>query len=129
MCTLKWMTYILICYRSAFLLADCELAFAFIVRDNDMSKEKLYSFTLDRDSFSEQPPKTEVLNCICKNLAIVLCRPDIVSSYFIIFIWPQFQLHYITLQLVLVLFCVFYSPDCPVAGYKVMQVHESELFL
>ncbi|XP_012943637.1 protein ECT2 [Aplysia californica] len=51
---------------------DCGQAFALIVRDSAVTKEKLYSFTMDADV-----SKSEVLNSICKNLAIVLCRPDI----------------------------------------------------
>ncbi|KAI8772584.1 protein ECT2-like isoform X1 [Biomphalaria glabrata] len=52
---------------------DCRLAFGLICKDSAQTKEKLYSFTLAMDDIS----KNEVLTCICKNLAIVLCRPDI----------------------------------------------------
>ncbi|KAH9491795.1 Protein T2, partial [Bulinus truncatus] len=52
---------------------DCRLAFGLICKDSAQTKEKLFSFTLAMDDFS----KAEVLTCICKNLAIVLCRPDI----------------------------------------------------
>ncbi|CAG5118270.1 unnamed protein product [Candidula unifasciata] len=52
---------------------DCCLAFGLICRDSVQAKEKLYSFTLDTDDVS----KEEILTTICKNLAIVICRPDI----------------------------------------------------
>ncbi|CAL1534006.1 unnamed protein product, partial [Lymnaea stagnalis] len=52
---------------------DCRLAFGLICKDSAQTKEKLYSFTLAMDDMS----KAEVLTSICKNLAIVLCRPDI----------------------------------------------------
>lgn len=57
------------------LILDCCLAFALVCRDCTQLKEKLYSFTLDTDDVS----KEEILTTICKNLAIVICRPDIVS--------------------------------------------------
>ncbi|XP_059171147.1 protein ECT2-like [Physella acuta] len=52
---------------------DCQMAFGLICRDSGQAKEKLYSFTLAMEEMS----KAEVLTSICKNLAIVLCRPDI----------------------------------------------------
>ncbi|BFZ06676.1 hypothetical protein BsWGS_09714 [Bradybaena similaris] len=52
---------------------DCCLAFGLVCRDCTQPKEKLYSFTLDTDDIS----KEDILTTICKNLAIVICRPDI----------------------------------------------------
>lgn len=52
---------------------ECRLAFGLICRDSSQSTESLYTFTLAMEELS----KEELLTTICKNLAIVLCRPDI----------------------------------------------------
>ncbi|GFN74096.1 hypothetical protein PoB_000060200 [Plakobranchus ocellatus] len=52
---------------------DCRLAFGLICRDSSQASEALLSFTLAMEDLS----KEELLTTICKNLAIVLCRPDI----------------------------------------------------
>ncbi|RUS82304.1 hypothetical protein EGW08_009936, partial [Elysia chlorotica] len=52
---------------------DCRLAFGLICRDSSQANESLFSFTLAMEELS----KEDLLNTICKNLAIVLCRPDI----------------------------------------------------